>query len=47
MTQNTKQFKIKFATLSARAVFVCRNLLLFAPKTIFLDKNLYFFFNSA
>ena len=35
MTQNKNQFKNKFATLAARAVFVCAILLVFAPKTAY------------
>ena len=47
MTQNKNPFQKKFATLAARAIFVCPISLLFAPKIAFLWQNLYYFSGKA
>ncbi len=47
MTQNKNPIQKKFATLAARAIFVCPISLLFAPKIAFLWQNLYYFSGKA
>ncbi len=47
MTQNKNPIQKKFATLAARAIFVCPISLLFAPKIAFLWQILYYFSGKA